>query len=76
MVPMFRVDGEGVVCCGGYASYIVPRTLQGRLLDELHQDYPGITRMKSVARSYSVATCGGLDSTRLLRTLPRAVPRV
>ena len=31
---------------------VVPSKLRGKLLDELHKDHPGITRMKSVARSY------------------------
>ena len=31
---------------------LVPSKLRGKLLDELHKDHPGITRMKSVARSY------------------------
>lgn len=31
---------------------IVPKTLREKLLKELHQDHPGMSRMKSVARSY------------------------
>ena len=31
---------------------IAPRKLQTQLLDELHRDHPGISRMKAVARSY------------------------
>ncbi len=30
----------------------VPTKLQGKLLEELHRDHPGISRMKLVARSY------------------------
>ena len=31
---------------------IIPQNLREKLLQELHQDHPGVTRMKSVARSY------------------------
>ncbi len=31
---------------------IIPEKLQPKLLQELHRDHPGITRMKAVARSY------------------------
>jgi len=31
---------------------IIPGPLQNKLIDELHQNYPGIARMKSTARSY------------------------
>ncbi len=31
---------------------IIPEKLQEKLLQELHRDHPGITRMKAVARSY------------------------
>ena len=31
---------------------IIPTTLRQQLLEELHRDHPGITRMKAVARSY------------------------
>lgn len=31
---------------------IIPQSLRNKLLQELHQDHPGVTRMKSVARSY------------------------
>ena len=31
---------------------IIPLRLREKLLDELHRDHPGVTRMKSVARSY------------------------
>ena len=31
---------------------IVPKKLKKKLLEELHKDHPGISRMKSVARSY------------------------
>ena len=31
---------------------VVPATLQGKVLQELHQTYPGMTRMKSIARSH------------------------
>ena len=47
----FELTVEGGCLLWGI-RVLVPRTLQGRLLDELHQDHPGITRMKSVARSY------------------------
>ncbi len=30
---------------------IVPKSLREKLFQELHQDHPGATRMKSVARS-------------------------
>ena len=31
---------------------IIPHRLREKLLDELHRDHPGVTRMKSVARGY------------------------
>ena len=31
---------------------VVPQKLRARLVEELHHDHPGVTRMKSVARSY------------------------
>ena len=31
---------------------VVPAKLRRKLLEELHRDHPGITRMKQVARSY------------------------
>ena len=31
---------------------VVPQSLRAKLLKELHADHPGVTRMKSVARSY------------------------
>ena len=31
---------------------IVPKSLQQRLLESLHENHPGITRMKAIARSY------------------------
>jgi len=31
---------------------IIPGQLQSKLIEELHQDHPGIARMKSIARSY------------------------
>ena len=41
---------EGCVL-GGFCV-VVPKKLREKLLHELHQDHPGVTRMKSVARSY------------------------
>ena len=31
---------------------VIPQSLRQKLLQELHKDHPGVTRMKSVARSY------------------------
>ena len=31
---------------------IIPQKLQGRMLEELHRDHPGVSRMKSLARSH------------------------
>ena len=31
---------------------VAPQKLRNKLLNELHRDHPGISRMKSVARSY------------------------
>ena len=31
---------------------VIPQKLQRKVLEELHQDHPGIVRMKSLARSY------------------------
>ena len=33
---------------------IIPRKLQNQVLEELHRGYPGIVRMKSIARSYTL----------------------
>ena len=43
------VEGE---CLLWGIRVLVPQKLRDRLLDELHQDHPGISRMKAVARSY------------------------
>ena len=43
------VEGE---CLLWGIRVIVPKKLQKKLLEELHKDHPGISRMKSVARSY------------------------
>ena len=47
----FELTVEGGCLLWGI-RVLVPQTLQRRLLDELHRDHPGITRMKTVARSY------------------------
>ena len=31
---------------------VVPQKLQGKVLEDLHQAYPGIIRMKSLEQSY------------------------
>ena len=31
---------------------IIPKRLQDRILQTLHQNHPGVTRMKAIARSY------------------------
>ena len=41
---------EGCILWG--YRVIIPKCVRGKLLQELHQDHPGVTRMKSVARSY------------------------
>ena len=33
-------------------SVIIPKSLQATILQELHQNHPGIIRMKILARSY------------------------
>lgn len=34
------------------ARVVIPTKLRNRLLSELHQDHPGVSRMKAIARSY------------------------
>ena len=41
---------EGCLLCG--IRVVVPAKLRKKLLEELHQNHPGISRMKLVARSY------------------------
>ena len=41
------------------ARVVIPKSLQGLLLQSLHENHPGITRMKAIARSYFWWT--GLD---------------
>ena len=41
---------EGCILWG--YRVIIPKCVRGKLLQELHRDHPGATRMKSVARSY------------------------
>ena len=47
----FELTVEGECLLWGI-RVIVPKKLQKKLLEELHKDHPGISRMKSVARSY------------------------
>lgn len=32
---------------------VIPKQLQGDVLNELHRNHPGVTKMKSLARSYA-----------------------
>ena len=53
--PYARRKGELSVedrCLLWGTRVIVPPQLQSRVLDEIHEGHPGITRMKSFARSY------------------------
>ena len=34
------------------SEVVVPLKLRSRLVEELHRDHPGVTRMKAVARNY------------------------
>ena len=47
----FELTVEGGCLLWGI-RVIVPQKLREQLLDELHRDHPGISRMKAVARSY------------------------
>ena len=47
----FELTVEGECLLWGM-RVIVPKKFQKKLLEELHKDHPGISRMKSVARSY------------------------
>ena len=47
----FELTVEGECLLWGI-RVIVPKKLQKKLLEELHKDHPGISHMKSVARSY------------------------
>ncbi len=41
---------EGCILWG--FRVVIPKKLREQLLHDLHQDHPGVTRTKSVARSY------------------------
>lgn len=43
------VEGE---CLLWGIRVIVPKKLQPRMLEELHRDHPGASRMKALARNY------------------------
>ena len=51
-------------------SVTVPKKLQGRVLDELHSNHLGMSRMKSFAQSY----IGGQVCIRTLKSLTRGAP--
>ena len=57
-------------CYGWGNRVIVPEKFRPTLIEELHQDHPGASRMKSVARSY--LWYPGLE-TKILKIEPRAV---
>ena len=50
-------------CVSWGIRVLIPSKLQQRLLNELHQDHPGICRMKSIARSYF----GGQNLIKILK---------
>ena len=53
--PLLSEEGELSTegnCLLWGARVIVPRSLQAKVLDEIHEGHPGISRMKSFARSY------------------------
>ena len=50
-----------VVYCGEFVRVIVPKKLQGRVLDELHCNHLGMSWMKDLARIYVCNWCSGLD---------------
>ena len=50
--PFYERRSELTVEEGCLLRVLVPLKLRGKLLQELHADHPGVTRMKSVARSH------------------------
>ena len=61
------IEGE---CLLWGMRVLVPKKLQGAILQELHRDHPGISRMKAVSRSH--VWWPGLDrgDGKILSTLP------
>ena len=60
--PHFRRKEEYTIengCLLWGTRVVIPKSLQGLLLQSLHENHPGITRMKAIARSYFWWT--GLD---------------
>ena len=47
----FELTMEGGVLLWG-TRVVIPKKLQSTILDEIHQDHPGVVRMKTMARSY------------------------
>ena len=55
LLPFWRKQQEITVengCLLWGIHVLVPTKLRGKLLDELHQGHPGISKMKAVSRSY------------------------
>ena len=58
--PYYVQRGELTVegdCLMWVIRVIIPKKLQGHILDELYRNHPGASRMKSLARSYFWWTC-------------------
>ena len=51
MAKRLELTIEGGVLLWG-TRVVIPKKLQSTILDEIHQDHPGVVRMKNMARSY------------------------
>ena len=63
-----RTDGGGRMPAVGNAGIVIPKKLHGQILQKLHRDQPGASRMKSSARSYFWWPCLNREIENLSKT--------